>query len=508
MAFVSAETANVASATTGVGFIRKDLADRFKSYDLIAACLGGSESVKNERDRYLPIPDASNTSPANVARYEAYLHRAVFYNVTQRTALGLQGQIFLRPPVVEAPPLLDSVVTDSNGSGISIEQLARDAAWYTVGYGRAGLFIDYPPVTGPTTRQQQADGNIRPTITVFGPKNIINWRSKVVGSKQVLSLVVLKEEYSVEDDGFETETAIQYRELRLDANNRYSVQLWRAPDPKGSNFEKFGQPYYPTGGNGRPLDAIPFTFIGSRNNEPSIDPAPLLDLANINIAHYCNSADYEEMVFIVGQPMLVVSGLTTEWYKDVMKEKIPFGSRSGMALPVGGEANLLQVEPNTAAKEAMEHKERQMVALGAKVVEQKTVQRTAKEAGMENAAEESTLVAIAKNVSAAMQWALEWCAVFLNTPETGIRFELNTDFELSRMDAQEVAAIVKAWQDEALSWTEMRNALRKAGRATEDDALAKAEIEKDAAAAIEQAAASIAAQTAAAGGPDNVGNDE
>lgn len=503
----------VATPNAGVAFVRNDLAKQFTSYDLIGVCLGGSEAVKTEGTKYLPMPDPGNTTPDNLARYSAYKQRAVFYNVTQRTALGLQGQIFLRDPVIKYPAALESVVTDSNGSGISLVQLSRDATWYTLANGRSGLFVDYPPVTEPATKAQLASGNIRPTITVYGPKAVINWRTKVVGSKSILCLVVLKEEYTVDDDGFETKHGIQYRELRLGADGRYFVQLWRAPDPKGNNFEKFGEAYYPKDGKGKFLDAIPFTFIGSKNNEPSIDPAPLLDLANINIAHYCNSADYEEMIYVVGQPMLVVAGLDEDWYNKVMGGKVPFGSRSGLALPKDATAQLLQVEPNTAAKEGMEQKERQMVALGAKVVEQKQVQRTATEAKGEEAAEQSTLVAIAKNVSAAMKWALEWAAVFANVAEGGIEFELNTDFELSRMTSDEIAAVIKAWQDEALSWSEMRSALRKAGRATQDDDEAKAEIETDAAAAIERAARQLGAETDALNGnrreddpPGNVGS--
>lgn len=496
----------------GVAYIRVDLAERFPDYDLILDCLSGSRAIKEKGLTYLPMPDPSNLEASNISRYDSYLQRAVFYNVTQRTALGLQGQIFLRPPAVKAPPALENVVTDSNGAGISLEQLARDAEWMVASCGRAGLFIDYPPTKEIATKAQLQNGNIRPTITVYGPKNVINWRTKIVGSKQVLSLVVLAELYEVEDDGFETKQAIQYRELRLTDDNIYSVQLWRAPDIAGSNFEKFESAYFPRDGKGNTLDQIPFTFIGSKNNEPTIDPPPLLDMANINIAHYCNSADYEEMIYVVGQPMLVLSGLTKEWFEEVLGGKVPFGSRSGLALPKDATAELIQIEINVAAKEGMEQKERQMVALGAKLVEQKTVQRTATESSSDTASEESVLSAIAKNVSSAFKWALEWCAVFLNASEEGIEFQLNSDFELARLSNEEIQGVILCWQDEGISWSEMRAILRKAGRATLPDDEAKAEIEKDQTAAIERAALQIGAETAAANAngdspaDDSVGN--
>jgi len=498
-------TINVSASSTSesaVTFIRDDLFNKFPEYDLVNDCIEGGIAVKKKKDFYLPRPDAANTSIANIARYDAYIKRAIFYNVTKRTANGLLGQIFDRSPVVETPKRLENVVTDSSGSGISLEQLSKMACLLNIGCGRLGLFVDFPPRETAVTKAEQEEGNIRPSVAIFDSKSVINWRTKTIGSLTKLSLVVLKESYTVEDDGFKTQQATQYRELRLDEAGNYSVQLWREKEPRktdgpSSQFEKFQAAYSPKGGNGLPLRDIPFTFCGSINNEPSIDPAPLYDMAEINIGHYRNSADHEESVYVVGQPTLVISGLTADWFKTTLKGEIPFGSRSGIPLPVGATAELIQMEPNTAAKESMEHKERQMVALGARIVQNREVQRTATDAVLETSSEDSQLVTIAKNVSLAMKWALEWCAVFQGVAETGIKFELNTDFALAKLTGAEISAVIGDWQSEAISWTEMRAILRKAGRTSQTDEEAKAEIEKDSTAAIERAAAEIGATTKA-----------
>jgi hypothetical protein len=508
MAFEVIDNAPITASTAvndGVTFIRADLAKKFSAYTLINDCLEGSETVKNKGDIYLPRPDASNKTQKNLDRFDAYLKRAVFYNVTQRTALGLLGEIFSRAPVVEYPKALEQVVTDSNGGGISLEQTARDAVWQAIGCGRGGIFTDYPPREGTaTSKAEQVTGNIRPTISVYQATSIINWRTITIGSRVLLSLVVLKESYTTGDDGFATETGIQYRELRLlpsVVGMMYRVQLWRPKEgtknPTAKDYEKFGNPYFPKDGAGNVLDEIPFTFFGSRNNEPTIDPPPLYDMADLNIAHYRNSADYEEMVYIIGQPTIVVTGLTEDWYREILGKEIPIGSRSGLPLPKDCGADILQVAESTMAFQAMEHKERQMVALGAKLVEQRETQRTATEAVLEDSSEDSTLVAIAKNVSKALQWSLEWCAVFQNVPETGIKYELNTDFNLAKLSAADRAAIIKSWVDGAISWTEMRAVLRKNGVTSQTDEIAKAEIDADQQKAIENAALEIGETTKA-----------
>lgn len=458
-----------------IAFIREELKRLLPSYNLIRDCIEGETKIKAAGDKYLPRPNAADTSPENVARFKAYKERAVFYNVTQRTLYGLAGQVFTREPVVEVPTLLDPVTTDANGGGVSLVQLAKRATLQVLAFGRSGVLIDYPATEAPASRAELEAGDIRPTVNIYSPTEIINWRTTTRGARELLSLVVLQEEYVYSDDGFEMKKAKQWRVLQLTAEG-YAVTVWR----KGSgDYQIHEGPYFPKDATGNVLTEIPFTFIGSENNDDLPDLPPLYDLASLNIAHYRNSADYEESCFIVGQPTPVLSGLTEEWVTNVLKGVVALGARGAVPLPEGGSATLLQASPNTLPFEAMQHKERQMVSLGAKLVEQKQVQRTATEADIENVSETSTLASSAKNVSAAFQWALEWCAVFVGVPENGIKFELHTDFDLSRMTPQERAQLVAEWQAGAIAFEEMRDNLRRAGIAKLDDAAAKTKIAEE-----------------------------
>lgn len=458
-----------------VAFIREELKRLLPSYNLIRDCIEGETKIKAAGDKYLPRPNAADTSPENVARYKAYKERAVFYNVTQRTLYGLVGQVFTREPVVEVPTLLDPVTTDANGGGVSLVQLSKRATLQVLAYGRSGLLVDYPATEAPASLAELEAGDIRPTINVYSPTEIINWRTIRRGARELLSLVVLQETYVYSDDGFEMKKANQWRVLQL-TNAGYAVTVWR----KGSgDYQIYEGPYFPKDASGNVLTEIPFTFIGSENNDYCPDLPPLYDLASLNIAHYRNSADYEESCFIVGQPTPVLSGLTEEWVTNVLKGTVALGSRGAIPLPEGGAATLLQASPNTLPFEAMQHKERQMVSLGAKLVEQSKVQRTATEADIENTSETSTLASSAKNVSTVFQWALEWCAVFVGVPLNRIKFELHTDFDLSRMTPQERAQLVAEWQAGAIAFEEMRENLRRGGIAKLDDAAAKTKIAEE-----------------------------
>lgn len=134
-----------------------------------------------------------------------------------------------------------------------------------------------------------------------------------------------------------------------------------------------------------------------------------------------------------------------------------------------------------------------MVALGAKLVEQVAVQRTATEARQEEASEVSVLATCAKNVASAYRTALTWCGVFLGTDQEP-EFDLNTDFEIGRMSAQDRAQLIAEWQAGAIAFEEMRFNLRRANVAYLDDEAAKDAIEEEMASGMGAGAALVYAQ--------------
>jgi hypothetical protein len=455
-----------------VAYIRPELEKVLPLYTVVDDAIEGSVRVKSRRTKYLPQPNPTDTSAENARRYRNYLDRSVFYNVTGRTLRGLVGQLFYRNPVIEVPSSMDPLIFDANGEGVNMIQLAKRVAINVTSFGRAGLFVDYPTVDGATTRADLESNEIRPVIKSYDPGQIINWRTKVRGALSILSLVVLEEWYTSKDDGFEIKREKQWRVLEL-IGDVYSVTIWRQVAAK--QFQSVGT-VIPLDAKGNTFNSIPFCFVGSENNDSEVDFVPLFDLADLNIAHYRNSADHEENLYSSAQATPVIAGITEQWADKYFKNGIAIGAYAAIPLPVGGSATLLQSSERSAIVSEMEHKERQMVALGAKLVEQKQVQRTATEAGLEEASESSVLSNIATNISSAFEMALNWAAKFVGLPDTTFVFTVNSDFSVSKLSAQERAQLISEWQSEAITFSEMRAGLRKSGIATVDDDKAETEI--------------------------------
>jgi hypothetical protein len=502
MALVTTTGAPDSLVNAGVAHVRKELFDHFEEYDKIADCLKGETAVKRGLTKYLPMPNATDTSSENQSRYNAYVERAVFYNATRRTLAGLLGEIFAVDPVIEVPPELDVVIADATGGGVTAIQEAINAAHNVLAYSRTGIFIDYPDLSTPASRAQVEKGEVRPTLKIYGPKDVINWRTVTRGAKILLSLVVLQEKVEApESDGFATRTTKQWRVLRL-RDDVYRVEIWSG-EPGVVNAPV--STFTPLDADGKPFDEIPFKFIGSKNNDTVVDEPLLYDLASLNLAHYRNSADHEEASFIVGQPTYWFAGLTKDWVDTVLKKRVETGSRAAVALPEKGSAGILQPDPNTLPREGMEHKERQMVALGAKLVENRSVQRTATETTMDQRTENSILSTAANNVSDAFTWALQFAAKFVGVASDAIKFRLNTEFAIQKLSPEDQQALIASWQAHAITDEEMRSGLRKSGIATETDAEALPKLKKakaeDAALEMKKLTAKAAVKPAAKGSP-------
>lgn len=478
-----------------VAYVRNEVSIMSPKWTIVRDCLAGEQAIKKKREVYLPIPNKEDKSPENKARYDAYLARASFWPVTGATCAGMLGQVFDVDPVIEIPDDVDFLKTDLTGSGVDMSQAASKALGEVLAYGRHGLLVDYPDLEN-VTREDVQLGFARPIVAQYGPDTIINWRVQARGAKLVLTLVVLSEMFVTKDDGFELEYGLQYRVCRCDetTGGKYHVELWRED---GNDFV-IAEEYDPLDSSGNTLEFIPFTFIGSMNNDPSPDEPPLYGIAELNVKHYRNSADYEDSVYLVGQPTPVFTGLKKDWVTDILKGRVELGARAAIPLPTGATATLLQAAPNSMVKEAMDSKAEQMVALGAQLIQPQNVSRTLGEAKMDKNSQTSVLAKCTQNVSKAFTQALSWCGLFVVGKEyeqNEVYLQLSTTFAISKMSPQEVTALLASWTGGALTFNEMRSQLRMSGWATEDDDAAKEEIDAES-----QARASLALDAMNEGG--------
>ena len=397
----------------------------------------GSVAIKEKKHAYLPVPDNKSLDDARgieTVRYKQYLKRAVFTNFTGRTKNALVGAAFRKNPMYELPEAVDYLNQDATGDGLSLVQLAKDELSNLMETGRSLLLVDYPQADDDLSLEDVNMLDLRASIVPYTAEQCVNWKTSVINGRRLLTLCVLAEPYFNTDLEFSHDSATQYRVLRL-TDEGYSQQIYRDDKPVTDEI-------YPRKADGSVWEEIPLIFVGSKNNDSTIDDAPLSDIADVNVAHYRNSADYEESCFITGQPSLFIThSLTSEQFEEYNPDGLILGSRSGHVLGETGSAILLQASPNNLVMEAMKAKEQAMVMIGARIITDRGGNETAEGARIRFASENSVLGDIVSNLSQGLEKAIGYVCEFMGV--TGdYYFHINSEFYDKSVDPQMIMSMI------------------------------------------------------------------
>lgn len=438
-----------------------------KGQDAVHAC--GVEFLPQLADQ---LPD----------EYMNYKKRALFFNATWRTIVGLQGMIFRKPPIMLVGAVIEPMLKDITLSGKSLQMFALELTEECLKTGRVGVFVDYPTVDTKVTTQADAKlENHRPMLRAYTAKAITNWKTRTYKNATVLSLVVLKECLLVPKDEFADDEKEQFRVLDLydvvnldkSVQTIYRVRVMHEELINNVMTDVTDSTAYPMI-NGKFLDSIPFQFIGVDDTSWEVDEPPLIDLVDTNLSHYRVTADYEHGCHFTGLPTPVISGYTPT---DGANEKFYIGSMTAWVFPnAQAKATFLEFTGQglTALEKNLERKENMMAVLGARMLEaQPSGVESADTAAIHRGGEQSMLASVAQAISIGVQRALEVFAKFAGSEEE-VTFELNRDFFPIPMDALTLTAIIAGWQNQAYSYETMFENLRK-GEIVPMDADADAE---------------------------------
>ena len=447
-----------------------DYAKNLPIWELVRDCDEGATAIKSRRNTatqyaggigslagtaYLPAPNSQDGSSDNQIRYDAYRSRASFVNFVSHTKEGMLGMVFRKPTEIEIPPNIDYLIENANGNGLHLDQMIKDAASDTLLTGRYGLLVDYPQTDTGLTQAEVSTAGLQASILAYPAESVINWRCEVLNGVKQLTMVVLQEPRikTRDNDYFEVEDCMYHRVLLL-KDGVYTQLLY------DENNALIIDDIVPRKANGSTWDIIPFEFIGSVNNDETSDKAPLYDIAEINVAHYRNSADYEESCFIVGQPTPVISGLTQQWVDDNFGGGIELGSRSGLLLPLDANASLLQAAPNQMPERGMELKEVQMVKIGTRMIQESSGAETAEAAKIRFAGQNSKLGSLIVNVEEAFRKSLTWLGEFMGG-EGNIVLNINKEFYDATIDPQMIAQTMMLQDRGVIGMSDVRYLLRR-----------------------------------------------
>lgn len=428
-------------------------------WDKTRDAIKGSVAVKAKKHHYLPVPDNNaidERKGTETVRYRQYLRRALFTNFTARTKNALLGAAFRKHPICELPEGLEYLRYNATGDGLSLKQMAKDELSNLLEVGRVGFLVDYPETPPGLSQEEIKDMGLAASIIPYTAEQIVNWKTHTMYGRKMLGLIVLAETYQDDEDDFSHEDKTQYRVLRH-REDGYTYQIYREEEP-------ITEEIYPKKADGSNWQYIPFAFVGSKNNDSTIDDSPLSDIADVNIAHYRNSADYEESCFITGQPSLFIThSLSPEQWREYNPNGIKLGSREGHVLGETGSATLLQANPNSLVLEAMKAKEQAMIMIGARIITDRGGNETAEGARIRFASENSVLGDLVHNLSEAIEDCIEWCGEFMGVPTDDAEFAMNDEFYDKSVDPQLVMSMIQLLDRDIIGEEDIFDRLKSGG---------------------------------------------
>jgi hypothetical protein len=433
--------------------------------------IAGEDLVKAANQRYLPRLEGQTDE-----EYAAYKERASFFNATARTAEGFIGLIFRRPPFLKMPEgqsalgkAMMEFRNDADMLGTPLGSYAKNVVAEVIAVGRAGTLIDW-----------EGDVENRVYASLYTAESILNWRVERINGRNIPTMVALYEAVcgpSKDDDPYVAGAQEQIRVLKLvpekaekgETKRPYScaVELWQ-PEEKKSKTDKTEWKLVETHVPrrlGKPLPLLPFVFHGPRHSQPAVEKLPLADIIAVNLDHYRLDADYKHGVHFTALPTAWVSGFdktstlrigsSTAWVTETPGASAGFLEFTGQGLET--------------FERAMDRDEKLMAVLGSRLLEDhKKVGETATAIELRQSGENSILGNIAFNVSASLRQVLRWAYWWNSTEETpdevteeNVLMDLNTDFSTKGLSAQEITAIVAAWQANAISRDTMTELFRR-----------------------------------------------
>jgi len=260
----------------------------------------GTAHVKNQGEVYLP--KEPKETPES---YKTRLSRAILFNVFNKTVDALSGVAFMKPPKLgdDVPATIKGYAENIDMDGNSLSVFAKKYFDNAIRKGISYAYVDAPkPIEGVTSAADEARFNIRPYWVHVDAENILNWSYETVGGKKVLSHVSIYEVVQEPIGRFGEQSVEQVRVLYRGAYDIYRKN------------EQGAYSLYESEARG--IQDITLVELNlDTNTDPMIALPPLMELCEMNIAHYQIYSDTRHSAHVASVPMLKLVGVDKKDYE-------------------------------------------------------------------------------------------------------------------------------------------------------------------------------------------------
>ncbi len=402
----------------------------------------GEETVKCRNEIYLPRLHGQSD-----AEYRSFQARATFFGATKRTREALIGMLLRKPPKITVPKEIETLLGDIDLEGGSAKNWIRAVCAQTVSTGRSATVCDWN------------EAEKRPYLSFYPAVNVVNWFEERLDGRKELTLLTLKE-CAEERAGSTVTIKDVYREYSIDKETG-NVQI--VTKQGGTNGEFIEQPPIFPLRRGLPLKRIPAVVHNASHLGWNVGEVPLLDIADLNIHLYMASADIWNGRHVAGVPTPWATGV------DEKTELILGTSKAWVASDEKAKFGWLEFQGQglQSLKEGIEEIKSEMAILGARLLFDgksgvEAFDTVKLRAVSETAALSNMSGFLTASLTMAIRWLIWWEGTMVEPtdidPTMGVI--VNDDFVDTPMDSTTLAALVAAFQADAISFSTFYHQLK------------------------------------------------
>ena len=262
-----------------------------ENWALPTTLMGGERSMKAAGRKYLPQEPMETN-----AQYEIRLNRSTLKNFFGWTVENHTGRVFNKPIVLseDTPTVIKDYNDNLDLMGNNINSFYRPVFRDMLIKGISYVYVDYPRTIEDMSLAEEIMAGLRPYCIHYKAEQILKAVSAVINGRVVLARVHIMEDIEEDVDLWNTKSIQQIKVLYPGRWEAYRTDVkgnWQLVDTGVTSL-----PYIPL----FPLYGKKIGFFAGES--------PLLDLANLNRAHWQSMSDQMNITHVARVPILFGTG--------------------------------------------------------------------------------------------------------------------------------------------------------------------------------------------------------
>lgn len=300
------------------------------SRELTRTLLSGTDAMRAAGEKFTPRHQGES-----VADYKSRLDNAHLFRALGNAIDAQVGKVFSKPVALneDSSAKMQEWSKNVDGMGRGLMAFTVDAFWEAMADGVSFIMVDMPALPPGASLADQKAINATPTLMLIRADAILGWRTKMIGSEQVVTQLRLYESSVVPDGEYGDKVEERVRVFTLPDEGgtvTFTVFVKKQGSTKSEWVEDPGKRGVTTFTR-IPLYPIYTNRTGFLEGEPTLSA-----LAELNLEHWISSSEQRRALSFLRFAMLYLSGITGD------ASKIKVSPNTVVKLPQGGSAGYIE----------------------------------------------------------------------------------------------------------------------------------------------------------------------